>query len=704
MEIDKSDTICQATMQALNEQRKDNSLYDVNIIVKGQNIKAHRCVLVAGSEYFKSLFCGPMKQDVSEVCLSEVTDDVDSACAVIDFLYTGKIIIDDVNLEGVLKLSSFLLVTILREMCVEYMKTKLNLDRCLHYYLLSVDHMLPEITQELSKTVLSRFHDCHIFKDSALSMSPSQLRYLMESYDIFEHCFILDIISFVIDWVRIGDTDEHEQIGCEVLEYISRMPQLSNNRDLFDKEKRCSILAEKLPLKIDGVPQFTAKLNCIIGDYLKKPLNGAHPSDLQTVSLDPNNTLPESLGRLQDNEHVLIAIAPNQHLVDQCKGWRYWVPCGRTVFNICIYVPSRKRWYYLTEGKNRETFHNMARFKAEVTRSFIMYNNLCFISPYAPSISMFDMRSFTWSKLSFEKVIKQAYIRYEVQDVYFTTSKDGLLYMVLREWLENLDGNMTVFFICYQYSPTNVWKFVGRKYVTYTPAAQKHDSRFSAAISASGKEMILVFATVKLYVFAFDLHSEQTSDFTLRYFQQDIILSDSYSILEIEDYFCIVEDAATDNEPIKYRCRCRYQVGSNKLSTDVTTEIATDVFDISMDKDKYKGFPCKPFFCTPGKKYMWLFEGDCRERSSLKALSFVDENPMAVYTHTPPPFPCITDMVTGDISREILDSLTPIRTYLHTQTQDNSGLSNEGDPLGKGDLNADGDYNDRDDSSSLSSQ
>ena len=85
----------------------------------------------------------------------------------------------------------------------------------------------------------------------------------------------------------------------------------------------------------------------------------------------------------------------------------------------------------------------------------------------------------------------------------------------------------------------------------------------------------------------------------------------------------------------------------------------------------------------------------------MKALSFVDENPTAVYTHTPPPFPCITDMVTGDISREILDSLTPIRKYLHTQAIDNSGLSNEGDPLGKGDLNADGDYNDSDDSYSV---
>ena len=650
-------------MQALNEQRKDNSLYDVNIIVEGQNIKAHRCVLVAESEYFKSLFCGPLKQDVSEVCLSDVTDNVDSACAVIDFLYTGKIIIDDVNLEGVLKLSSFLLVTVLREMCVEYMEATLNLERCLHYFLLSVDHMLPEITQELSKTVLSRFHDCLIFKDSSLSVSPHQLRYLMGFCDIFEHCFIPDILSFVIDWVRIGDTEEHEQIGCEVLEYISRMPKLSNNREFLDKENQCSILSEKLKLKTDDdVSHFRVKLNCIIGDYLKEPLHGAQPSDLQTVSLDPNDKSPESSGRLQDNEHVLIAIAPNQYFMDFCSGYifRYLLPYEQTIFDICIYVPSKKTWYYLTECKNSEAFRKTERYDTGFTQSFILNNHLCILSSFLPSISMFDMGNFTWSEVSFKEIIEQNYIRYIAQDVYFTTHKDGMLYMILRIW-----GNTGVFFNCYQFLPQKSWVFFCSTHNVNTQSSliKKHDSPFSAAISANGKEMILAYALETLHVFTFNLDSEQTSDSTLCYFQHDIDLSTPFCIVEVDDHFCIMEDV-TDDQQIKYRCRCRYRLGSKELSTDITAELSTDIFDSSLNKDRYSRSPCKPFFLTTSKKFIWLFEGSNRESSSLKSLSFGDIDPVTVSTHKPPPFPCITSMVAGDISSEILDSLTPIRTYL----------------------------------------
>ena len=679
MEMDKSGFICQATMQALNEQRKDNSLCDVNIIVEGQIIKAHRCVLVAGSEYFKSLFCGPLKQDVSEVCLSDVTDDVDSTAAVIDFLYTGKIIIDKVNLEGVLKLSSFLLVAVLREICVEYMEATLNLDRCLQYYLLSVDHMLPEITQELSNAVLSRFHDCLIFKDSSLSVSPSQLRYLMESCDIFEHCFIPDIVSFVIDWVKIGDTEEHEQIGCEVLEYISRMSKLSNNREFLDKENLCSILSEKLQLKTDDdVSHFRAKLNCIIGDYLKEPLNGAQNSDLQTVSLDPNNKSPEFSSRLQDNEHVLIAIAPNQYFMDFCDGYSFRLfPYEQTIFDICIYVPSKKTWYYLTECKNSEAFLKTERYDTGFRQSFILNNHLCILPSFLPSISMFDMGNFTWSEVSFKEIIEQNNILYTAQDVNFITHKDGMLYMILR-----ILSNTGVFFNCYKFLPHKYWVFFCSTHNVNTQLSpmRKRRSQFSAEISANGKEMILAYALEKLHVFTFHLDSVQRSDSTLCYFQHDIDLSTPFCIVEVEDHFCIVEDV-TDDQQIKYRCRCRYRLGSNKLSTDVTTELSTDVFDSSLSEDRYTRSPCKPFFLTTSAKCIWLFEGNNRESSSLKSLSFGDIDPVTVSTHKPPPFLCITSMVAGDVSREILDSLTPIRTFLQANTIDNSSLSNEEDNL-----------------------
>ena len=209
VQLDESATVFPAIMKNLNEQRNDNSLCDANVIVGDHKIAAHKCVLVAGSGYVKSLFQGPLKQDTSDVNLSEVTDDFESTASVIDFLYTGEINIDDENLEDVLKLSSFLLISVLRDTCVKYIQTNLDFDRCIQYYLLSVDYMLPELAQKLSKTVPSRFHDCLIFRDSSLAVSPKHLQFLMESCKLFDYCSNSDIISFVTAWVAAGNTEDH---------------------------------------------------------------------------------------------------------------------------------------------------------------------------------------------------------------------------------------------------------------------------------------------------------------------------------------------------------------------------------------------------------------------------------------------------------------------------------------------------------------
>ena len=118
--LGSKEDICLRLMDVMNSLRKDQTLYDVCIKVGDDQVTAHKSVLVAASDYFTSLFVGPLKieDNIAEVDLSSIAFDVESVEVVIDFLYTGVIDINEENLETILKLASFLLMSPLEELCI----------------------------------------------------------------------------------------------------------------------------------------------------------------------------------------------------------------------------------------------------------------------------------------------------------------------------------------------------------------------------------------------------------------------------------------------------------------------------------------------------------------------------------------------------------------------------------------------------------
>ena len=99
--------------------------------------------------------------------------------------------INPVNLEPLLKLSSFLLMSDVRDDCVLYMENPhehdacLSLLLCLKYYMLSVEHSLEELEKRLKPLVTSRFHDCLIFQENSLEITPAQFLHLKDIVQAF---------------------------------------------------------------------------------------------------------------------------------------------------------------------------------------------------------------------------------------------------------------------------------------------------------------------------------------------------------------------------------------------------------------------------------------------------------------------------------------------------------------------------------------
>ena len=100
----------------LNQQREKGEFCDFTIKVGGEEIPAHRSVMVATCEYFRSLYRSEMMESKTNVvelhCGSPVR-----IREVVKYLYVGNLALSKDNAIGILKCADFLMLFNLRDMC-----------------------------------------------------------------------------------------------------------------------------------------------------------------------------------------------------------------------------------------------------------------------------------------------------------------------------------------------------------------------------------------------------------------------------------------------------------------------------------------------------------------------------------------------------------------------------------------------------------
>ncbi|XP_041759500.2 LOW QUALITY PROTEIN: zinc finger and BTB domain-containing protein 10-like [Coregonus clupeaformis] len=136
------DSYCYQLLQELNKQRKGGILCDVNIVVSGEVFRAHKNILVAGSRYFKTLYCLTKSENSSSTSSSSsscdqtttVTDthlDVAAVAGfsvILDFLYSGNLLLTSQNAIDVMSVASYLQMTEVVGSCRSFIKEALNIS------------------------------------------------------------------------------------------------------------------------------------------------------------------------------------------------------------------------------------------------------------------------------------------------------------------------------------------------------------------------------------------------------------------------------------------------------------------------------------------------------------------------------------------------------------------------------------------------
>ncbi|PKK32694.1 BTB and CNC homology 1, basic leucine zipper transcription factor 1 [Columba livia] len=107
---------------SLDDQRKQDILCDVTILVEDQRFRAHKAVLAACSSYFLSRIVGQVDADLIITLPEEVT--LKGFSPLLQFAYTAKLVLNKDNVSEVCKCAEFLGVHNIEESCFQFLKFK----------------------------------------------------------------------------------------------------------------------------------------------------------------------------------------------------------------------------------------------------------------------------------------------------------------------------------------------------------------------------------------------------------------------------------------------------------------------------------------------------------------------------------------------------------------------------------------------------
>lgn len=344
-----------ALLENMNKLR--STCYDISLKIGENDLHAHKNVLVLGSEYFKSLFLGPFADaSKTEIDLSATTKDFSIMNDILSFLYTGEIDIHNENLEALMKLSSFFLITKLQEFCIEFISKNLSLRTSMKYYFCALEHGFPSLENKLAAVVKCRFHDFYLYEEETLNLKPEELSHLLR-ISVFEFCPTASILNFLIKWIGLEVSEKRLAIGSDLLDYVSSQfggTLTKNGEQHTEIRKALDNLEVKLNYYESG-KQFKEKFHSLPGFSIVSERK-SKVKCLQVLNRRQKEKGPKRATAAPELEDVIITISPRKYLLERSGpvhdllhstfGKPY--PASEPLFDVCAYQPEKKQWYHLS--------------------------------------------------------------------------------------------------------------------------------------------------------------------------------------------------------------------------------------------------------------------------------------------------------------------------------------------------------------------
>lgn len=657
------DTHGKEVLKALNKLRQEPNaqLSDVTLLVSGTKIKADKWVLVAASDYFRSLLVGSFKESsMSDIDLSAVTTDFSSVDSIVDFIYTGEIEINEANVGSIVKLGSYFLIESLQKFCVEFMLDTLNRKNCLAYYILSVSHGLQYVEEKAASVLETRFHDHVLFTQNLIQIPTGDISHLL-SKGYFKFCSIPSIISFISKWLEIDTSDKHMVMANALLENLTVTSEAIYRVGLKFECRNC---IEKL----NSVVKKQENDNTVSARLVKKLLDTGNK--LEEAVWQSSSPTEEGASVM---ENVVLTLSPRQVVVQKCKEILHTAayypefPEKYTegIFDMCLFVPSQNQWYYLKTVYDEHIFSKLLRHgELYFWRYACVKNSLAIIVPEDDHLYIYNLKDFLSKSVAFDHLLEslpenEHYAEY-CSDTWLTVH-DEVLYLVLNIKGRNLEEDeMTQQYnLCYKLDASDNWIFI-----CSTPKFATNEEECNIYACVSGSDMLILFDEdlgEAHYCCTVDLSKDEP----------EAVLVDSKTgpetnyfghcahILTDSSHFYVVCESDRHLDKMEYSCKSVYNCDAKTL-TPCNLNGAT-----AGKKEVLKCLsPCESQVACNDGKTIWNFSGNViTDRSQLEEIVVGDDRCLLKKEHIPPPFSSITAAIAGKVDLKQL-KLTPVTEYL----------------------------------------
>ncbi|CAH1118683.1 unnamed protein product [Phaedon cochleariae] len=228
---------CGHSNQALtniHRMRQHGHLCDITLRIGLEKFRAHKVVLASVSAYFFAMFNGDMKEhSQSEIALLDL--DPTAIDLLIEYAYTGQIIITADNVQVLLPASSLLQMQEVREACCRFLLRQLHPTNCLGIRSFADTHSCEELHLKSHVYALQNFQQV-VGTEEFLLLPFQQVNDLISNSQL-NISSEEDVFTAVLNWVK-HDLAERSQYISKLMQHV-RLPLV--NREFLmtrvDNEK-----------------------------------------------------------------------------------------------------------------------------------------------------------------------------------------------------------------------------------------------------------------------------------------------------------------------------------------------------------------------------------------------------------------------------------------------------------------------------------
>ncbi|XP_043929337.1 kelch-like protein 35 [Protopterus annectens] len=208
-------------LNTLNSYRKEGIFTDVVLLVDGQEFPCHRATLSANSAFFKAMFNSNLKEGKQKrIPLTFISAHIMDI--LLDYMYVGKNIIQEDNVEKLLEASDLLQISKLREACALFLESQIHACNCLGIMKFADIYSISSLFEKSRRLFLEDFLTVSQYKEF-LELSEKQLiEYLSDDQLVVEKEEL--VFEAVMRWVSY-DVSTREKSLKDVLEHV-RLPLL----------------------------------------------------------------------------------------------------------------------------------------------------------------------------------------------------------------------------------------------------------------------------------------------------------------------------------------------------------------------------------------------------------------------------------------------------------------------------------------------